>query len=207
MLINKNILLGYSGHGYVVADAAFEAGITIGFYADKNEASKNPFKLDYIGYEKDKNFEYWNKGCEFILGIGSNKIRSNLAGLVLKKGEKLLTIIHPGATVAKSVQIGDGTFIAAQSAINAFTKLGDYAIINTGSIVEHECSIADGVHIAPGAVLAGNVSVGRHTFIGANAVIKEGVSIGSNVIVGAGSTIINDISSGKKVVGSPGKEI
>lgn len=204
---NKNILLGYSGHAFVVIDAALKADIPVNYYADKYEVSRNPFSLEYIGFETQKNFEGWNKGYGFILGIGDNLIRTEIAELVIEKKEKLLRVTHPATTISKNVEIGVGTFIAPHVSINALSRIGNFVILNTHSVIEHECVIEDGVHIAPGAVLAGNVKVGKRSFIGANAVIKEGVTIGADVLVGAGSTIIRNIENGKKVVGNPGREI
>jgi len=204
---SKHILLGYSGHGFVVAEAAIEAGITIDYYADKSKVVNNPFELDFLGFEGDENFKGWGSGFTFVLGVGDNKIRTSLGNLVESKSEALLTIKHPTAEISNSAAIGDGTFVSAHATVNALSEVGKYVILNTNCIVEHECHIGDGVHIAPGAVLAGNVEVGKGSFIGANAVIKEGITIGEDVIVGAGATIIKDIPNAKKVVGNPGKEI
>lgn len=204
---NKNILLGYSGHAYVVLDAANEAGIAINHYADKKEASDNPFNLEYLGYEGNSDFMGWDEQYNFILGIGDNRIRAKLAALIKQKNKNLLKVIHPASKISQNVKIGDGTFLAPHVAVNVLSEIGEFVILNTGSIIEHECSIADGVHIAPGAVLAGNVNIGKRSFIGANAVIKEGVTVGDDVIVGAGATIIKNIPSGNKVVGNPGRTI
>ncbi|WP_445666649.1 acetyltransferase [Fodinibius sp. AD559] len=204
---SKNILLGYSGHAYVVAEAAFKAGIAIHYYADKEEAQNDPFNLDYLGYEGGNDFDGWNKGFGFILGIGNNDIRTKLGKLVTSRKEELLTIIHPSAELSKSADVGQGTFVSSQASVNALSNIGRFVILNTNCVIEHECHIADGTHIAPGAVLAGNVKVGQSSFIGANAVVKDGVTIGENVIVGAGATIINDIPHNKKIVGNPGREI
>lgn len=204
---SKNILLGYSGHAYVVAEATLKAGLKVDYYADKEEAVENPFCLDYIGYEGSKSFDGWEKGLGFILAVGSNHIRVKLGQLLIDKKEQLITIKHPSAEVSEYSSIGKGTFVSAHATVNALAKIGKFVILNTNSVIEHECQVSDGVHIAPGAVLAGNVSVGKGSFIGANAVVNEGVNIGENVIIGAGSTIINDIPNGKKIVGNPGREI
>ncbi|MDZ7692665.1 MAG: hypothetical protein U5K69_16325 [Balneolaceae bacterium] len=82
MSSNKNILLGYSGHAFVVAEAAGKAGISIDYYADKNKAVKNPLKLNYIGFEGDEGFEGWGKGFGFVLGVGDNNISTSLGNLV-----------------------------------------------------------------------------------------------------------------------------
>lgn len=207
MLNNKIILSGYSGHGFVVADAAIEAGFSIAGYIDLVEKKINPFGLKYLGDENNLSDSFWKEQHRFIIGIGDNALRSKLASFICKSGGQLISVCHPSACISKTATIGEGTFISANANINSLVFISQNCIINTGAIVEHECRISDNVHIAPGAVLAGNVKVGENSFIGANSVIKQGVKIGQNVIVGAGSVVINDIPDNKKIVGNPGKEI
>lgn len=206
-LMSENVIIGYSGHAFVVADAIIQSGNSLDYYTEKKKVSNNPYELEYLGYEAEDDFKGWDKGYNFILGVGDNNIRARLGRMLMKRGENLLTVIHPSAKISKKVSVGEGTFVAASSTINPLSEIGKYAILNTSSVIEHECYIDEGAHIAPGAVLSGNVKVGKHSFIGANAVIKENVSIGDNVVVGAGATIIQDIPNGKKVVGNPGREI
>lgn len=203
----KAILMGYSGHAYVVAEAVLEAGIDIIGYSDKEPNPVNPLRIDYLGFEKDEDFSGWELDCSFVIGIGDNLMRQRIATLVRGKNRELLTIMSKSASVSKTAKISSGSFIGNNATVNAFAKIGDDVILNTGCIVEHECIIGDAAHIAPGAVLAGNVKVGERSFIGANSVVKQGVTIGKDVIVGAGTVIINDIPDGSKVVGNPAKFI
>ncbi|MCX7548854.1 acetyltransferase [Xanthomarina sp. F1114] len=202
----KTILAGYSGHGFVVTEAAVLSNIIIDGYLEPKEILPNHFNLEYLGFEMDPNFE-WDRDIDFILGIGDNQIRHKLGKFIQSKSKEILNIIHPSASVTKMLTMGSGNFIAKNSSINPIVEIGNFCIINTGAIVEHECVIGDTVHIAPGAVLAGNVKVGTNTFIGANSVIKQGVTIGENVIIGAGAVIIKDIADNSKVVGNPGRII
>lgn len=207
MLDKKVILVGYSGHGIVVAEAAMMAGINLLFYTEKSEMKFNPFEINYIGFESDLNFEFWNSNMDFIIGIGDNFLRQKIGELITSKENKILNVINPSASVSKYCNMGYGNFIGRNASINPLAQIGNLCIVNTGCIIEHECKIDDYVHIAPGAVLAGNVHVGQNTFIGANSVIKQGVKIGKNVIIGAGSVIIQDIPDFKKMVGNPSREI
>lgn len=205
---NKKIILaGYSGHGFVVAEAAKLSNLPLKYYAEINPLEINPFDLDYIGFENDLLFEGWKKEFDFILGIGDNTIRQKVANLIKEKNRNILNVIHPTASISKKFTLGDGNFIARNVSINPLVSIGSYCILNTGCIIEHECILEDGVHIAPGAVLAGNVTIGTGSFIGANAVIKQGINIGKNVIIGAGAIVLKDVSENKKVVGNPAKEI
>ena len=205
--MGKKVIIGYSGHAFVVLDAAQKSGLQVVGFTEKEQLTNNPFNLEHLGFESDEDFEGWDKGYEFILGIGDNRTREKVTNLIVRKGEKLRSIIHPSANIGSKVEIGNGTFVASGTMINPLVRIGKAVIINTGAIVEHECEIDDFSHIAPGAVLAGNVKVGERSFIGANAVIKEGVQIGKDVVIGAGTVVLRDVTSGRKVVGNPGRLI
>lgn len=207
MLDSKVILIGYSGHAFVVAETALENGLEIIGYSDKEKSDSDPYNLSYLGFENDIDFIGWSKNASFLLGIGDNALRQKIANLIESKGKSINTLIHSTASVSKMATIGSGTFINKNVSVNALVQIGKNVILNTGCIVEHECVLADAVHIAPGAVLAGNVIIGKRTFVGANAVIKQGVVVGKDVIIGAGSVIINNISDGSKVAGNPGRII
>lgn len=207
MLDKEIILVGYSGHAYVVADAILDNGYKIVGYSDVNKASLDPYDLTYLGFEKDTDFVGWFREFPFALGIGDNRIRQNVSNLIEQKGKIVQTIIDKSATISKNVEIESGTFINKNVTVNALAKIGKNVILNTGCIIEHECVLGDAVHIAPGVVLAGNVTIGERSFVGANSVVKQGVNIGKDVIIGAGSVIITNIPDGKKVVGNPGRII
>lgn len=203
-MYDKNIILiGYSGHGFVVADAALENQLNIIGYTERALISSNPFHLKYIGNESDSDFVGWSMDADFLIGIGDNSIREKIFKLVSSKGKNVHTLIHAASSVSRFSKLGTGVFVNRNVSINAFAKIGNNVLLNTGCIIEHECVIADSAHIAPGAVLAGNVEIGERTFIGANSVIKQGVKIGKDVLVGAGSVVLKDIPSGKRLVGNP----
>ncbi len=205
MLDNKSVIIGYSGHAYVVAESYIANGGNISFYTDLKETPNNPFNLAYLGFEFAPNFKGWDLSLKYILGIGDNYLREKVAKLILSKTDKLENVIDSHAVISKSANIGNGIFASKGVLINAFSTVGNFTILNTGCIIEHECEIGTAVHIAPGAVLAGSVKVGDRTFIGANAVIKQGVIIGDDVIIGAGSVVLSDIESNSKLVGNPGR--
>ncbi|SEG42969.1 sugar O-acyltransferase, sialic acid O-acetyltransferase NeuD family [Halpernia humi] len=205
--MKKMILVGYSGHAFVVADAAICMGLKLHYYSEVSKVNTNPFNLNYIGFEGNKDFEGWADDYEFILGIGDNKLRQKIGKQIVNKNKLLKTVIHPTASISKNVNIGEGSFVSKNVSVNPLAIIGNFCILNTGCIVEHECILGEAVHVAPGAVLAGNVSVGERTFIGANVVVKQGIKIGKDVIIGAGSVVIKNIPDGKKIVGNPTREI
>lgn len=204
MLDNRDIVvIGYSGHAYVVIDALNELKMPVKFYTEINKAQKNPFDLKYLGNEQSSEFEGWNTNFSYVLGIGNNKIRENMGNSILERNIDLLTIFHPLSNISKKTEIGKGVFISKGALVNPLVSIHDFVVLNTGCIVEHECTIQQAAHIAPGAVLAGNVYVGKRSFVGANAVVKQGVRIGDDVVIGAGSVILKDIPDGSIFVGNP----
>lgn len=194
------VLIGYSGHSYVVVDALVSGDSTIKGYCETEVKKTNPFNLQFLGSEEAAQIVNQN----WFIAIGDNRIRKQIHTRHAKIGS-LIVVKHPLSTVSFGCIINEGTLLSANAVVNPLSTIGKCCIINTGAIVEHECVIGDFSHVAPGAVLAGNVTVGDSTFIGANSVVKQGVNIGDNVIIGAGSVVLNDVPNNVTVVGNPGK--
>lgn len=207
MLDKKVILVGYSGHGLVVADVALENGLNLVGFTDIENKKNNPFNLEYLGSEKNVENNFFKEPYQFLLGVGDIHLRKKIVDFIYSKGGIFIKLIDSSASISKTATLGNGNFISKNVTINSFASIGENCILNTGAIVEHECTIGNAVHIAPGAVLTGNVSVGDSTFIGANAVIKQGVKIGENVVIGAGAVVISNVADNQKVVGNPSRLI
>lgn len=204
---DKITIIGYSGHGYVVLDSAIQAGLSIHYYCEKGKTEKNPFDLEYLGFEEDRDFKGWKGNYAFVLGIGDNELRHRIGTEILQRNKALLNVVDVSASLSQKARFGEGIYIGRQVSVNALAEVGNFCILNTGCIIEHECKIGNGAHIAPGATLAGNVEIGQNTFVGANAVVRQGVKIGANVVVGGGSVVIKEILDNEIVVGNPGKVI
>lgn len=202
----KNIIIiGAGGHASVIIDiikSMIKKGNKIkikGFLDDNEELTS------FMGYpvlDKIKNtLVYDNKDTEFVIAIGNNDIRKEIA--INLNELKYFTAIHQTAIVGSNVLIEEGTVVMPRAVINANTTIGKHSIINSGAIIEHDNKIEDFVHISPGATLAGGVSVGECTQIGANSTAIQCIKIGSNCVIGAGSTVIRDIESNVIAAGSP----
>lgn len=202
------IIIGYSGHSYVVIETFLSTGQYVTHYFDKIENKVNPYQLEYLGNENNETASTFLKKNSCFIAIGHNQIRARIYQSLSKKNIlNQINAVHARAYISSSVMMEESILVCANASINAFTKIGTGVICNTNCIIEHECQIGDFAHIAPGAVLAGNVKVGKRSFIGANAVIKQGITIGDDVIVGAGTVVIRDIPDGVTVVGNPQRTI
>ena len=201
------IIIGYSGHAYVILDILLSHRYKIKGYCNGIiESQSNPYNLTYLGSENDpNNLEILLQHDVFVC-IGTNDVRGKIFESLLSKKVNCPFIAHPRSTISPSAEFMQGTVVMPGVIVNAYAKIGHGVICNSGAIIEHECVIGDYVHIAPGAILAGNVAVGKGSFIGANSVIKQGINIGENVIVGAGAVILNDVPDHTLVYGNPGRK-
>jgi sugar O-acyltransferase (sialic acid O-acetyltransferase NeuD family) len=199
------VIIGYSGHAYVVLDMLKNSQYSLAGYCAVEMNTVNPFDLQYLGNEKNINVLNKIKNCDTFIGIGDNITRARIFKNLEENKIKLPILVHPKSIVSSLAVINSGSVVMAGVVINAMAKIGKAVICNTSCIIEHDCEIGNYVHIAPGAVLAGNVSIGENSFIGANAVVKQGIQIGCNVIIGAGAVVVKNIPDGATAYGNPAK--
>ncbi len=199
-------ILGASGHGKVVADAASISGWgSIVFYDDAwKEMPANAYWPVAGGFaELIRDREKYD-GC--VVGIGNNTIRLEKSRELAQAGLSLVSIVHPNAQLSSKSELGRGSVVFAGAVVNIDARIGFSSIINTAASIDHDCVLADGIHICPGAHLAGGVKVGEMSMVGIGASVVQCVNIGKNVTVGAGSVVIRDVEDGSTVTGVPAIE-
>lgn len=205
--MRKLAILGASGHGKVIADAALCSNWhEVYFFDDAWPTLKEIDSWAVIGDSESlllNSSEYDG----IVVAIGNNKIRSEKISQFQQVGVSLPTIIHPSAVVSQFAFVADGCVILAGAIINPSAQLSMGCIVNTGASVDHDCILHRAVHISPGAHLAGNVSVGDFSWVGIGASVRQNIVIGNGVCVGAGAAVVNDIPDDCTVVGVPAKRI
>lgn len=200
------ILIGYSGHAFVVYGILRSAGKKVIGYCDVTEKKLNPFDLAYHGTELSEPGLKALQQHEFFIAIGNNPTRIKIYNQLAQKNLLPVNAIHSSSVIDPSAAIAEhGVMVASNVTINPLAQIGTGAICNTACVIEHECTVGKFAHIGPGAVLCGNVRVGEGSFVGANAVIRQGISIGKNVIIGAGAVVVKDVADNVTVVGVPAK--
>lgn len=199
---NRLIIIGAGGHGKVIADIAMKNGYTdICFIDDHSTGTCLDFPI--IGTGKD--IINFNDGkTDFIIAIGNNKIRKNIAE---SNAVNWVTLVHPSAQVANFTAIGEGSVVMPGAVINVCANVGKHCIINSGAVVEHDNIIEDYVHISPNAALGGTVKIMESTHIGIGAIVKNNINISKDVIVGAGAVVVKDITANGIYIGIPARKI
>ena len=205
----KLMLIGGGGHCFSVIDSV----ISTDSYDDIGiiDTVDNFFPgVSVIGTDDDipeliKNG--WNSAFVAVGSVGNTVVRRKLYEMIKRYGLNIPTIIDPTASVAKSAEVKEGSFLGKKAIVNAGAKIGLCSIINTGAVIEHECERGDFSHISPGSTVCGRVRIGSDSHIGAGSVVIQQITIGNNVLVGAGSVVVKDLGSGVKAFGNPCKVV
>lgn len=200
--MNRLIIIGASGHGKVVADIAQKNGYKEIFFLDDNNLVKECLGYPVIGKSSDLD-KYSGYDCFIAIGnaIAREKLYIDIKGSV----NNLVTLIHPNATIANAVKVGNGTVVMAGAVVNSGTTIGNCCIINTGATVDHDNFIDDFTHISVGVHIAGTVKIGKCTWIGIGSTVINNINICANCFIGAGAVVVKDIKEAGIYVGVPAK--
>jgi sugar O-acyltransferase (sialic acid O-acetyltransferase NeuD family) len=203
----KVLIIGAGGHARVVADALLsrarigEKYEVIGFLDDdENLQDREQLGIRILGRISEiEKFEHE----AVIVGIGDNLTRQRLYLELKKRGENIITVIHPSTTLAPNVVVGDGTVILAGVVVNSGARIGSNVILNTACTVGHDLVIYSHAHICPGVNLGGGVTVGEGAFVGIGSAVVQYKTIDNWAVVGAGAAVIRDVPAFERVAGVP----
>ena len=197
------VIIGASGHGKVVADIAKKNGYDAIVFLDDNESLTECGGYAVVG----KSSQYMDFDCDVFVAIGNPKIREKIQTEIELAGKRIPVLVHPNASIAENVSIGNGTVVVASAAINPGAIIGKGCIINTCASVDHDCEIGDFVHVSVGVHVAGTVTISERTWIGAGATVSNNISICGDCMIGAGAVVIRDILESGTYVGVPAEMI
>jgi len=190
----KLALFGYGGH---TREVAAQIGEPVTFYVDDEYAN-----------DVAKPISEFNPNEEWmIVAVGESKDRKAIVDK-LPKETKYFTFIHPSVQIMDdNIEVGEGSFIGANSILTTNIKLGKHALLNRGNHIGHDCIIGDYFSAMPGAIVSGNVTIGDCVYIGTNSSIKEKMIVCNGVVVGSNAVVVKHIIESGTYVGVPVKKI
>ena len=202
--MKRLIVIGAGGYGRVCLDIARMSGYeVIGFCDAAQPDGARINGVPVLGGNEIILAGSRSDDASFVVAIGDQFLKRELAELTIHVGCKLETLIHPSATISPHASIGDGTVVMPNCVVNANAVIGRFCLLNTASTVDHDNTLHDGVQLGPGVHLAGHVSLAEDVLIGTGASVIPGVSIGRNTTVGAGAVVIDDLPPAVTAVGVP----
>ena len=190
----KLALFGYGGHA---REVACQIGEKVTFFVDNEYANDIAKPISTFNPE-----EYM-----MMVAVADSKDRYDIVQR-LPKETKYFTFIHPSVQIMDdNIEVGEGSFIGANSILTTNIKLGKHALLNRGNHIGHDCIIQDYFSAMPGAIISGNVTIGDCVYVGTNSSIKEKMIICSGVTIGSNATVVKHIVKSGTYVGIPTKKI
>ena len=203
------IVVGGGGHAKVLISTLLLLKRKVLGFVDVKPSLPSILGVSQLGDDSTVR-RYAHEDVRLVNGVGSvgcTEARRSVYNRLQQANYIFESVIHPAATVAPDVELGDGVQIMAGVVVQPGTRLGSNAIINTGARIDHDCVIESHAHIAPGAILCGHVHVGGGSHIGAGACIIQNVAIGARAVVGAGAVVLRNVPDEVTVVGIPAARI
>lgn len=206
------VIIGSSGHARVIIDILeSEKKFNIVGLLDQNRAAdEHTLGFPILGKEEDLpalTKTYSLNGL--IVAIGDNFSRSNVVRNVRELCPDLSFVcaIHPTASIARNVTIGEGTVIMAGVVVNSCSSVGRFCILNTQSSLDHDSSMGDFSSLAPKATTGGSCRIGEHSAVSIGAIVTNGITIGEHSVIGAGSLVKDHVAPFTVAYGTPARFI
>lgn len=210
----KVVIIGGRGTAIVIADQIYDAHVrygmdieVIGLALDDrtmgNEICGYPILCGIREvYDKFKD----DKDVKFIYSLyRSDQIRERcklLYDLNIPE-DKWFNFIHPSALVCRSVKMGYGNVILANSVINSNTVIGNFNTINSGTLLGHDIKVGNNNFFAAQVTVGSLLEIGDMNFIGLNCAIRQGVRLGEAILVGQASNVTKSFDHDETVFGNP----
>jgi len=188
------VLIGYGGHA---REIMAQMNMTLTCYVDDEFVDENTLPISKLNFEK----------CEVMVVIGDSLIRKKIVDK-LPLHTKYFTFIHPTAQIMdENIEIGEGSFIGANSIITTNVKIGKHSLLNRGCHIGHDSIIGDYLSMMPGSIISGNVNIGDRLYMGNNSSIREKTKVCDDVIIGMNGCVVKNINESGVYVGVPVKKI
>jgi sugar O-acyltransferase (sialic acid O-acetyltransferase NeuD family) len=206
------VIVGSSGHARVVLDIVLHERKynVVGFLDRFRAPGEQTMGVPILGGEEklpELLRSHALKGA--IVGIGDNFARSRVAAQIRKISPDLpfVSAIHPKASVAREVTIGEGTVVMAGAVINPCCSIGRFCVLNTNSSLDHDSVMDDFTSLAPGVTTGGGCRIGKFSAIGIGATLAHGIQVGEHAVVGAGALVLKPVESFVVAYGTPARTV
>ncbi len=186
-------IIGASALGRLVANILKlnQVEITGFFDDDEKKQGKKVDGVSVVGPVSDL-FSLGGK-TKLIIAVGDVQKRKRLFKKFKKVGYNFANAIHPSASIASSVTLGEGVIIKENAVLEIGVKISDNVIIGNGSVICHDSKLGSHCRIAPGVTIAGYVTIDDEVYIGVNVSVDRTLTIGKKSVIASGCTIWKDV--------------
>lgn len=143
--------------------------------------------------------------AEIIIAVGASAPRRRLDGQACAAGLRAATLVHPGASVGRDVELAEGVVVGAGTRLSTNIALGRHSHVNVNCTVGHDVELEPFVSVYPGVHISGGCVVEEGATLGTGCVLLPGVRVGSWAEVGAGAVVVRDVAPETIVVAPAGR--
>ena len=158
--MKRIVIIGSGGHGRVVYDTIQKCGELniVGFIDQKLPVGTSIIDDCKVVLSQNELEKLSDISDFFIVAIGNNNVRNSVF-LEASNYCKPITIIHPSVSIARDVEIKEGTLILSNSTISTGVKIGENTIINSNVVIDHDSNIGKNVHLKIGTLIGSNSTI------------------------------------------------
>ncbi|MCG3129022.1 MAG: UDP-N-acetylbacillosamine N-acetyltransferase [Phycisphaerae bacterium] len=142
-----------------------------------------------------------------VVAIGDNRQRLAMARRLSAAGVRLVSAIHPSASIAATAALEPHVVIGPRATLCVGARMASHAILSAGCVVDHDGVVGEAAHIHAAARLAGGVELGAGVTVGVGACIIQYKRIGDEAVVQPGAVVIRDVGAGEVVGGVPAEGV
>jgi sugar O-acyltransferase (sialic acid O-acetyltransferase NeuD family) len=190
----KKALVGYGGHA---REVMIQMGEKLTCFVDDKYVNEYTKPISEFNPE-----EY-----VIMVAVADSKDRFDIVQK-LPKETQYFTYIHPTVLILDdNIELGEGSFIGANSILTTNIKIGKHAILNRGNHIGHDCQIGDYFSAMPNAVVGGNVTIGDKVYMGSCSNIREKINISNNITIGMNAAVVKNLIDEHIYIGVPAKKL
>lgn len=208
---NKNIyVIGVGPYSIVMAELAEVCGYSVkGYYHFNSSRNGEEYFGKSIISSTSELLSNKIKDKNFLLSMGDNKIRLDLAKKLRDKGANVPSIIHPTVELSPTATIKQGVILKRNVSIQSVVKIARDTIIADNTVVCHHSTIGKGCLIAGACIVGAYTKIKSKVFIGQGVIIPSGKvqKIKKSAKIGAGSVVLKNVEAYQVVVGNPAKHL
>ncbi|NLM97613.1 MAG: acetyltransferase [Halanaerobiaceae bacterium] len=178
----------------------------LGFVDDNKEIQGKEIN----GYQVLGGIDYLNdyRGSIYtICAVADCKIKQKIISRLTNPGIRFASLIHLTAVISRSLEMGEGIIIQANTVITSNVKIADHVAISPQCGLGHDCFIDKYSTLFWNVNIGGFVCIGEGVLLGTKTFVIQERSIGSWSIIGSHSNVIRDIPQNCTAVGNPAKVI